>query len=80
MTKLQQRRTKLRFETADEIRERGKFRAVVIEAHEIYCVVRLAGMRTGFPISYGSIYQFAAKNAATRVRAEKAAAKKAGRK
>lgn len=81
MTALDQRKTRLTFETADTVRERGKSRPVVIEAvTPYYCNVRLKGTRTVFPISYGAIYGAAAKIAAQQARAEKLAAKKARRK
>lgn len=73
MTSLANRKTRLVFTTVDEIRERGKSRPVVIEARLDYAVVRLLGMRTAFPISYGAIYHAAAKIAADQKRAERRA-------
>jgi len=52
------------------VRERGKLREVVIEGQQYFAVVRLAGMRKAFPISYATIYETAAKIAADRKRAE----------
>lgn len=76
MARLSERKSKLVFTTADEIRERGKYRAVVIEARPNFAMVRLAGTRTAFPISYSAIYCAAARQAAERLRAEKKAAKR----
>jgi hypothetical protein len=76
MTSLGKRKTRLIFTTCDTVRERGKLREVVIEAQTHYAVVRLAGMRKRFPISYATIYQTAAKIAAERLRAEKKAKRK----
>lgn len=77
MTKLSARKTKLVFCTADEVRERGKYRQVVIEAHTLCCTVRLQGMRKGYLITYGAIYSLAVKQA---LAAEREAKKKARRK
>jgi hypothetical protein len=76
MRSLSQRKTRLTFQTSDVIREKGKLRAVIVEAHPGYCSVRLAGLRSSFSISYGGIYQFAAKCAASELLAAKKAAKK----
>lgn len=75
MTKLEKRKTRLVFQTADEIREQGKHRQVIVEAHAGYCTVRLAGLRRGYDISYGAIFHQAVKMSVAADRA----AKKAGR-
>lgn len=80
MTPLSKRKTKLQFITANEVRERGRYRQVIIEAQPQYAVVRLQGMRKGFVITYAGIYDAAVKIAVAAERAEKAAKKKAGRK
>lgn len=79
MTKLEKRKSRLVFQTTDIVRERGRLREVVIEAHQGYAEVRLAGMRTSFPISYAQIYQTAARLQVERERAEKRAEKKAAK-
>lgn len=61
MSNLATRKSKLVFTTSDEIREAGRSRAVIIEAHPMLCMVRLAGLRTSYPISYGAIYHAAVK-------------------
>jgi len=77
MTALENRKTRLIFTTADTIRERGKLRPVVIEARPMCAIVRLLGMRTGYPISYGAIYHAAARIAVEAERAAKKAKRRA---
>jgi hypothetical protein len=79
MSRLALRSTRAMFTTEDEVRSRGKYRKVVIELKPMFAMVRLAGMRTAFPVAYDAIYHMGAKIAARNARAEKAAAKKAGR-
>jgi hypothetical protein len=77
MTRLETRKTKLSFVTADSVRERGKSRPVVIEATTPYwATVRLAGMRKAYKVSFASIYTLAVKQEVEKQRAEKKAAKK----
>jgi hypothetical protein len=71
MTALEQRKTKLTFETADGIRETGRHRAVVIEAEPEYAVFRLKGTRHRIRVSWAGLYQFAAKCEADRARRDK---------
>lgn len=75
MTSLANRVTKLRFATEDTVREKGKYRAVVVEANTTFARVRLQGLHTGFDITWGQIWSLAAKLEARRVREEKAAKK-----
>jgi 3-methyladenine DNA glycosylase Tag len=77
MSELAARRTRLVFTTADQVRERGKLRAVVIEAQPYMAMVRLHGTRTAFPVSYAAVYHLAARLAVAEQRKEKAAKKKA---
>lgn len=76
MSHLLKRKTRLAVTTCGEIRQRGKYRPVVLELKPHVMLVRLQGTRTCFPISYEDIYQTAAKREADRVRS----AKKVGRK
>ena len=78
MTDLSRRTTRLRFTTSDEQREHGKYRRVIIEAHPGCATVRLSGMRTGYSISWASIYSLAVKQHVAAEKAEKAR-KKAGK-
>lgn len=77
MTALQERRTRLTFETADSVRSRGAYRAVVIEAEPRTCIIRLKGTRKRYSVSWAAVHDFAAKQEADALRREKAAAKKA---
>jgi hypothetical protein len=79
MTSLAKRKSRLRFTTCDTVRERRKLREVVIDAHSHYCDVRLAGLRTSYPISYAAIYTAAVKIAVEKMRAERRERKKAQR-
>ena len=63
------------FVTEDEVREQGRHRQVVVEAHPGYCTLRLHGLRTGYPLSYAAIYQFAVRVAVEAERKEKKAKK-----
>lgn len=73
MNSLSQRKTRLQFITAEEVKERGRYRAVVIEAKPYTALVRLQGLRTSFEVSYGAIYHLAARLAVVKARAEKKA-------
>lgn len=73
MTRLTERKTKLIIETSAEVREHGKYRSVVIEAHPYHATVRLKGMRTSFEVSYEAIYSLAVKQLVAKERAEKKA-------
>lgn len=76
MGKLTQRKTKLTFETASEVRYRRQDRALIIEAEPTHVVIRLKGTRQRLSLSWDGIYAYAALKAADKVRAEKKAAKK----
>jgi hypothetical protein len=80
MTALEQRKTKLTFETADYYNERGKSRAVVIEAEPEYAVFRLKGTRHRIRVSWVGLFQFAGKCEADRARRDKQAERDANRK
>lgn len=79
MTSLDKRKTRLIFTTCDTVRERGKLREVVIQAEPYFALVRLAGTRTSYPISYAAIFHAAARIKAEQERAEKTKAKKQAR-
>lgn len=79
MTHLRERKTRLMVTTGGEIRQRGKYRPVVIELKPDVMFVRLLGTRTAFPISYEDVYQTAAKREADRVRAAKKKTPKFGK-
>jgi hypothetical protein len=78
MTPLSKRKTRLSFITADEVREQGRYRQVIIEAHPGYAVIRLHGLRRAFTLTYGAMYQFSVRQAVEQARREKAAKKQRG--
>jgi len=78
-TSLSERKSKLVFATSDHIRDRGKLRAVVIEATPYAAMVRLQGTRTSFTLPYSAIYHLAARLAANEARREKLASGKKAR-
>jgi hypothetical protein len=80
LTSLDKRKTRLVFTTCDTVRQRGRLREVVLECKPYFAMVRLAGTRTSFPISYATIFETAARKAAEKVRAEKKAKKEERRK
>jgi hypothetical protein len=77
MTALEQRKTKLTFETADQFREAGKDRAVIVEAEPEYAVFRLKGTRHRIRVSWVGLYQFAARCEAERALRDKKAERNA---
>ena len=76
MTSLSKRRSKLIFTTEDCVREHGRLREVVIEAHPYHAEIRLKGMRSSYMISWAGMYNVAVKNAVEKARQDKKAAKK----
>jgi hypothetical protein len=80
MSKLATRKTKLTFETADEMRERGQYRQVIVEAQPTFAVLRLKGLRKTVTITWAGIYSYATKLEVEHAKALKEAAKKEMRK
>jgi hypothetical protein len=76
MTDLTKRITKLKFTTASESRERGRYRKITVEAHPEFMVLRLSGMRTPYTLTWDAAFSLAVKTAVAAERAEKARAKK----
>jgi hypothetical protein len=76
MTRLTARKTKLTFESADLVREQGRFREVVVEARPEYAILRLKGLRTGYSVPWSAIWSMAVKAQLARDRAEKKAGKR----
>jgi hypothetical protein len=76
MTTLEKRKSRLQIITSDVVRERGKLREVVLEAHPYFATVRLKGMRSSFEVSWAGIYNMAVRLEVEKKRAEKKAAKK----
>lgn len=78
MGKLAERKSKLKVEFSDTIKSRGKLREIIMEFSPYLVMVRLKGMRTGYPITAASIFNRAAFIHAEHVKAERAANRKAG--
>jgi len=76
MTSIARRKTKLVIETSDTVRDHGKYREVIVEAHPLHATVRLKGMRTAYTIDWASVWSMADRAEAERVRREKKAGKK----
>jgi hypothetical protein len=76
MTALSERRSRLRIETSECKRESGRNREILLEAHPYHAVVRLKGMRSGYEISWASVYDLAVKQAVEAARREKNAKKR----
>jgi hypothetical protein len=76
VSKLEKRKTKLTFETADEMRERGRYRQVIVEAKPTFAVLRLKGTRKTVTITWAGIYNYATRLEVEHALALKAAAKK----
>jgi hypothetical protein len=79
MTALRERRTRLVFETDQEMRHRGKRRPILVMPQPWYCSVRLKGTRAVYDIAWETIFMHAAQLVADKARAERRAARKAGR-
>jgi hypothetical protein len=76
MTSIANRKTRLRAEFGDSVREAGKYRPVLME-FEPHCIhVRLKGLRHSFVISPAAIYNRAVQTEVVRLLAERKAAKK----
>jgi len=71
MTALRERRSRLVFETASELRDGRRYRPIVIEAEPEYAVVRLKGTRQRLAVTWEAVAHLAYKIEAARVRAEK---------
>jgi hypothetical protein len=77
MTRLDSRKTRLIFTTCDTVRERGKLREIILEPTPYLVSIRLKGCRQRLTLSYGAIYNLAAKIAAEAARKERIEKKKA---
>jgi len=77
MTDLSMRATRLRFRTVCEVKQRGKYRKIVVEAKPGCMILRLEGMRTAYTVPWDSAWYQGAKIFAMAEKAEKLAKKKA---
>ena len=75
MGKLGKRKTRLIFETLDQVFERGN-REVVVEARPFHAAVRLKGTRTTYTLPWSTIFQLAVRAELARRKAEREKAKK----
>ena len=75
VTSLAKRTTRLRFTTESEVRERGRYRKVQVEARPEYAIVSLCGLHTSFTIPWDSVLSLAVKQHVAAKRAEKKAKK-----
>ena len=76
MTDLTTRVSRLRFRTVCEIKCRGKWRKIVIEAKPDHAILRLEGMRTTYVLPWDSAWVQGAKIKALADKAERKARKK----
>lgn len=63
------------FITASSVKENGKKRKIVIESRPEFAIVKLAGSRERFPLSWETIYQLAKQHQANNLRLEAEAQK-----
>jgi hypothetical protein len=75
MTSLSKRKTRLLIQTEETVREAGRYREVVLEAHPYHASVRLKGLKTSFEVSWAAVYQLAVKIQVENERRAKKAAK-----
>lgn len=77
------RKTKMRLTTACEVREKGRYRPVVIEFHPSMpsaLTLRLKGLHGGYTVDVSGLYRYAGACAAEQLRKEKKLAREAKRK
>ena len=63
------------FVSASSVKENGKKRKIVIESRPEFAIVKLAGSRERFPLSWETIYQIAKQHQANNLRLEAEAQK-----
>jgi hypothetical protein len=79
MSYLVDRKTELHFRTAATVVASGKARVIVVESRAKYAVVKLAGSRERYPISWEQIFYLAEKRHGDNLRLERDAAKQLAR-
>ena len=75
MAYLIERKTQTLYVTASSVSENGKKRKIVVESRPEFAIVRLAGARGEFPISWKMIYEAAMRHHAENLRLEAEAEK-----
>ena len=73
MAALRDRKTRLTFETDQELRYLGKLRAIVVQPNPWFCAVRLKGTRVVYEIAWETIFTRAAQIFAEKQREERRA-------
>ena len=77
MSKLCERKSRLVAEFSETIRERGRFREIVVQLSPYNIKVKLKGTRSWYDLSPASCYNLAVAKEVAKQRALKAEAKKA---
>jgi hypothetical protein len=75
MAYLIEHKTQTLYVTASSVSENGKKRKIVVECRPEFAIVRLAGARGEFPISWKMIYEAAMRHHAENLRLEAEAEK-----
>jgi hypothetical protein len=75
MAYLIERKAQSLYVTASSVSENGKKRKIVVESRPEFAIVRLAGARGEFPISWKMIYEAAMRHHAENLRLEAEAEK-----
>jgi hypothetical protein len=70
MAYLIERKAQSLYVTASSVSENGKKRKIVVESRPEFAIVRLAGSRGEFPISWKMIYEAAMRHHAENLRLE----------
>lgn len=70
--KLTARKTALAFETAATVHSAGRSRAVRVECTPLFAILRLAGAREQFEVSWDAVYALAVRHAVSAEHALKA--------
>lgn len=76
MTDLTRRTTRLRFTTASEVREAGKYRRLACEIRPTHIEIHAAGLHSCYTIPFDAIWSLGVKMAVAAKRAEKGKKKK----
>ncbi len=76
MKRIAERKSRLTFETDQEIRYRGKMRAVIVEPSPFFCTVRLKGSRVRYEVPWYAVYLKGAQIFADQQREQRKAARK----
>jgi hypothetical protein len=72
---LLERKVQVIFVTASSVKDNGKKQKIIIESRPEFAIVRLAGSRQRFPLSWEMIYEVAKRHHAQNLRLETEAKK-----